>query len=88
MSLSLRGIRDGALLGVLLYALAYALFQLRDILIPHLSSPLMQDLLNQNQDLIASIGMAGVGYFVLAGAALGAIPWGSLFGAPPKRKRA
>jgi ABC-type transport system involved in cytochrome c biogenesis permease subunit len=86
--LSMRGMRDGALLGVLLYCIAYATFMLRTHLMPHVGMGTLRDALDFNNTLIATIGMAGAGYFILGGAALGAIPWGSMFGHDPKRKKA
>lgn len=88
MSTSIRGIRDGALLGVLTYCLAYAAAQLRDVLQPHLANATLRGLFDNVHSLVNDLGMAGVGYFALGGAALGMIPWGNLFGSSPKHKKA
>lgn len=88
MSTSIRGLRDGALLGVLTYCLAYAAAQLRDALQPHLANATVRGVFDQASNLVNDLGMAGVGYFALGGAALGMIPWGSLFGSSPKHKKA
>lgn len=88
MSTSIRGLRDGALLGVLIYCVAYAAAQLKDVLVPHLSNATLRGVFDQNHALVHDIGMAGVGYFALGGAAIGLIPWGNLFGSAPKHKKA
>jgi hypothetical protein len=86
---SMRGLRDGALLGILVYSLAYAAYKLRDPLQPHIADATVMEMMNQVHGMVATLGMAGAGYFALGGAAVGALPWGSLFGADErKRKRA
>lgn len=88
MSTSIRGLRDGALLGVLTYCLGYAAAQLRDVLQPHVANATLRGLFDNIHGLVNDLGMAGVGYFALGGAALGMIPWGNLFGSSPKHKKA
>lgn len=88
MSLSIRGLRDGALLGVLLYSLAYAGHALHSVLVPKLVGSSLAGAFDMNDTMINSMGLAGVGYFALGGAAIGMLPWGSIFGSEPKKKKA
>ncbi len=88
MSLSIRGLRDGALLGILVYSLAYAGHALYDVLTPQLAGTTFKGAFDMNNAMVNGMGLAGVGYFALGGAAIGMLPWGSIFGSSPKHKKA
>jgi hypothetical protein len=88
MSLSIRGLRDGALLGILVYSLAYAGHALHDIVAPQIAQTSFLSVFDMNDAMVTGLGLAGVGYFALGGAVVGMLPWGSMFGSEPKRKKA
>jgi hypothetical protein len=88
MSLSIRGLRDGALLGILVYSLAYAGHALHDVVAPQLAQTSVQGAFDMNDAMVKGLGLAGVGYFALGGAMVGMLPWGSIFGSDPRRKKA
>ncbi len=82
----LRFIRDGALLGVLVYSVLYAAFLLHGSFTEQVTNPTANRLWDWAYGVVGSLGMMGVGYFLLGGALVGAIPLGVMFGKDEPRR--
>jgi len=74
LSRPLRFIRDGALLGVLAYSIMYAAYLLRGTIATPVSYQKVGQVWDWAHGVVASLGMMGIGYFLLGGVVVGMIP--------------